>query len=172
MTNSPRQRFEYVLRLVDHEVSPALAVPAEFTLRAVELTDRLLLAELLLAAYRGTIDDEGETLEGAVAEIDRFMSEASKDAPLLEHSVLLIAGSTIVCACLVCRWHRRQCPLVAFVVCHPAWKRRGLAAMAVAESARRLRAAGFAEVRAVITDGNVASERLFARAGFKRIVAP
>ena len=50
-----------------------------------------------------------------------------------------------------------------------AHKGRGLGTDAVATSIRLLQRDGVDEVGAVITDGNVASERLFARFGFTRI---
>jgi RimJ/RimL family protein N-acetyltransferase len=56
--------------------------------------------------------------------------------------------------------------LVGYVIAHPVFKRRGLATRALGESLIRLQVAGHSEVRAVITEGNLASERLFSRAGF------
>jgi len=55
------------------------------------------------------------------------------------------------------------------VVTSPARKRQGLGTAAVCESLRRLHRDGVGEVGAVITDGNVASERLFGRLGFARV---
>lgn len=48
-------------------------------------------------------------------------------------------------------------------------KGRGIGAWAVATSIRLLQRDGVGGVGAVITDGNVASERLFARLGFTRV---
>ena len=50
-----------------------------------------------------------------------------------------------------------------------ARKGQGLGAEAVLTSLRRLSRDGVDEVGAVITDGNLASERLFARLGFSRV---
>ncbi len=68
-------------------------------------------------------------------------------------------------------WHRRQCPLVGYVMCHPTWKDRGLAALVLARSLRLMKESGHSQVRAVITEGNVPSERLFLSAGFRRLAS-
>jgi len=164
-------RHEYALTFADSGIPVDSAIPRGFVLREVEPADLSPLAELMLEAYRNTIDYEGEGLTEAVEEVQRFFSSASEDPPLLSCSVLLSIGSTLHCACLIKQWHRRQCPLVGYVMCHPAWKRRRLAALALKEPLRRLKEAGFNQVRAVITEGNVASERLFLHAGFKRLVS-
>jgi RimJ/RimL family protein N-acetyltransferase len=167
-----RHRHEYALTLADWGVPPTGVIPAEFVIRVVEPADLSPLAELMLEAYRNTIDYEGEGLTEAIEEVQRYFSPISEDPPLLGHSVLVSTASTLHCACLVKQWHRRQCPLVGYVMCHPAWKRRHLAVLALAESLRRLKEAGFSQVRAVITEGNVASEQLFLRAGFRRLASP
>ena len=147
------------------------AIAAGFVLRTVEPADLLPLAELMLEAFRDTIDYEGERLAEAIEEVQRYLSPTSEDPALLGHSVLVCTGARLCCACLVMKWHRRQCPSIGYVMCHPAWKRRSLASLALAESLRRLRKAGFSQVRAVITEGNVASERLFSSAGFARLAS-
>ena len=165
-------RHQYALAFANWGIPLASAIPAEFVMRIVEPADLSSLAELMLESYRNTIDYEGEELTEAIEEVHRYFSPGSEDPPLLGHSVLVSTGSTLRCACLVKQWHRRQCPLVGYVMCHPDWKRRRLAALALTESLRRLKEAGFNQVRAVITEGNVASERLFLRAGFRRLTYP
>jgi hypothetical protein len=124
----------------------------------------------MLESYRGTVDYEGETLPQAVQEVASFFSPLAEDPALPQFSVLLTSGTTAVCACLVKDWRRRACPLIGYIMCHPEWKRLGLATFALAESLRTLRLSGFSEVRAVITEGNEASEKLFLRAGFARLL--
>ncbi len=62
----PRQRHEYVLAFADLGTTEVSAVPAGIVMRAVESADLLALAELMLDAYRHTIDYEGESLTEAV----------------------------------------------------------------------------------------------------------
>jgi len=124
----------------------------------------------MLESYRGTVDYEGETLAQAVQEVASFFSPLAENPALPQCSVLLTSGATAVCACLVKDWRHRACPLIGYIMCHPEWKQRSLATFALAESLRTLRLSGFGEVRAVITEGNVASEKLFLRAGFTRLL--
>ena len=168
----PHHRHEYALALADWANPVGNAIPTAFVVRTVEPADLSPLAELMLEAYRNTIDYEGEGLAEAIEEIQRYYSPISDDPPLPDSSVVIGTGSTLHCACLIKQWHRRRCPLVGYVICHPAWKQRGLAASALAESLRRLKEAGATQVRAVITEGNVASERLFLHAGFRKLVSP
>jgi len=46
-------------------------LPADFRARAVRADDNEALAVLLYAAYRGTIDDEGDSFAGALDEIEK-----------------------------------------------------------------------------------------------------
>jgi RimJ/RimL family protein N-acetyltransferase len=124
----------------------------------------------MLDAYRDTIDYEGETPAEAAAEVERYLAADSEHAPLLRQSVLLAAGNTLQCACLAKRWPLRRCPLIAYVVCRPGSQRGGLASFALARTLGLLQRAGDGEVRAIITEGNEPSERLFARAGFRKLV--
>jgi RimJ/RimL family protein N-acetyltransferase len=57
---------------------------------------------------------------------------------------------------------------VAYVLTAPEWKRQGVALGLLVATLRALRDAGDEYVDATITEGNVASERLFAAAGFHR----
>lgn len=165
-----RPRHEYRLALVGRCAPEATAPPQGLTLRTVASGDLSQLADLMLDAYRDTIDYAGETPAEAAAEVERYFSADSEHAPLIRQSVLLAAGNTLQCACLVKHWPLRQCPLIAYVVCRPGSKRGGLASFALARTLVLLQRAGHGEVRAVITEGNEPSERLFARAGFRRLV--
>ncbi len=161
------QRHEYVLQLGGWKSPRFDRLQPGMRMRPVEPADLHALAELMLEAYRGTIDYEGETDVESIQEVERFLSPEARDRPLLSQSTLLFSGTTAVSACLVKHWQHRQCPLIGYVISLPSWKRRGLAARVLAESLSRLAEADHREVRAVITEGNVASERLASRMGFK-----
>lgn len=117
------------------------------------------LAAVLLAAYRGTIDDEGETEVEAREAIDFYLTRIDRDA-----SVVAVDGDAIVAFAFSLAVS--DLAYVDPVVVLPDHKRTGLGRACVTRVLRRLRVD---EVGATITDGNVASERLFASLGFERV---
>jgi len=119
------------------------------------------LADLLLDAYRGTIDDEGETRVEALQAIDFYFGNL-----VPEYSVLIADGGLPVAMSLVVVVNGLH--YVDPVVTASDRKRQQLGATAVSHCLERLRRDGVAEVGAVITDGNTASERLFTKLGFVR----
>lgn len=128
-----------------------------------------MLAELMLDAYRNTIDYEGEGIAEAIAEVNEYFSRASKNLAVSDHSVILAFRDVFVCACLLEFWQKRSVPFVSFIMCRSTHKRQGLATVALQETIGKLRRDGWAELRTIITEGNVASELLFAKAGFNRV---
>src|ERR1043166_1687616 len=102
-------RHEYRLNLL--ELRPqALELAASLQVRNPRAADLEPLAALVLQAYRGTIDDEGEDLDAARA----FVQSSFDDEPLLGASWIASDGPVLVSAILVRRW--RNHPLVTFVV--------------------------------------------------------
>src|SRR5262245_15552335 len=81
------------------------------------------LAPLLLAAYRGSVDDEGEDLEGATGEVERTLTGVYGSL-LTEASFVAADGDRPVGAILVTLWEDR--PLVAHVIVDPSVRRTGL----------------------------------------------
>ena len=132
------------------------------TFRRVEDADRERCAEVLLAAYRGTIDDEGETAADALAAMDHYLGVI--DRP---HSLVAFDGDAMVGFAFVVHVGGR--PFVDPIVTVPDRKRTGLGRAVVAAVLDSLAAAGASEVGATITDGNTAFERLFASLGFRRV---
>ncbi len=152
----PRTRSEYRLSL------PTLERPsAELVKRRVLDTDRDELAALMLDAYRGTIDDEGEDLDDALTAVDRYLAgmERKHSFVVTEHDqVVAMAFVTVV----------DGVHYVDPIVVAADRKREGLGHNAVSMLLESLANAGVAEVGATITDGNTASERLFLGLGFTR----
>ena len=132
-------------------------------IRPVVSSDAEALAELMLEAYRGTIDYEGEEIEGAREAIADFFS----DAPLLGASMIASVDGAAASAVLVISLDAG--PFISFVVTHPVHKRTGLAAQVVTAACQRLVDSGENKVSFAITDGNVASETLFGRLGAVRL---
>ena len=144
-------------------MSPIPAATAQGPLQARHPvdTDRDALAALLLDGYRGTIDDEGEDLDDAYVVIDEYLARIERRS-----SFVVFEQDTVVAFSFVVVVD--QIHYIDPVVVAPARKQRGLARATVQLCLASLAAAGIAEVGAAITDGNIASERLFAGLGFRR----
>ncbi|MDP2293294.1 MAG: GNAT family N-acetyltransferase [Actinomycetota bacterium] len=154
-----RTRSEY--RLDDSSaVRPRAA--AIGSVRSVGRDDREALAALMLAAYRGTIDDEGEGDAEALEAIDHYFATMEwQHSVVCEHDDRLVAMSFVVVVD-----GRHYIDPVATAASH---KGQGLGTAIVTVSLRSLADAGITEVGATITDGNTASERLFTGLGFVRV---
>jgi ribosomal protein S18 acetylase RimI-like enzyme len=124
-------------------------------------TDRDALAALLLDGYRNTIDDEGEDLDDAYVAIDEYLTRIER-----RYSFVVFEQDIVVAFSFVVVVNETY--YIDPVVVAPACKQRGLARATVQLCLSSLAAAGIAEVGATITDGNIASERLFAGLGFGR----
>lgn len=151
-----RTRSEY--RLSPISVEPPITHQET---RRVSSTDRYGLAELMLDAYRGTIDDEGEDLADALAAVDQYLS-----AMVAEHSFVVIDGTRLVAMAFVSFVDGVH--YVDPIVVASDRKGRGMGRDAVRLLLHSLATAGVTEVGATITDGNTASERLFTGLGFSR----
>ena len=151
-----RMRSEYRASIAGTSFAPAGSV------RHVVDGDRDALAPLLLAAYRGTIDDEGESIDDAFDAIDDYLGRIVRP-----HSFVVADGEALIAMSFVVVVGGRH--YIDPVAVHPDAKRAGVGRAAVATSLGSLVAAGVTEVGATITDGNTASERLFASLGFERV---
>jgi L-amino acid N-acyltransferase YncA len=153
-----RSRSEHLL----HDAhTPPVDIVAERGLRLAGDEDRDACAELVLDAYRGTVDDEGEGLVEARQAADDWLARRIAGC-----SVVIEEGDRIVALSFVVMVGGRA--YIDPVATATAWQRQGFGRRAVSASLHRLRGAGHQEVGAVITDGNIASERLFASLGFVR----
>ena len=127
--------------------------------------DTQALANLMLDAYRNTIDWEDETLQDAVDEINGFLAGQA----LLNESLVLSDEQGYQCACLVTYLEKQEAPLIAYIMTAARAKKTGLAHRLLQEVLYRLQVAGYARVLAAITDGNVPSETLFSNFNFQEI---
>lgn len=157
-------RFRYWLDLKTYQLQKMRLT--DLTLRNPTADDQGALAELMIDAYQGTIDYDGETIEDAAQEVERFWGGVS-GVPLLDVSWSAWDGETLVSACLVSFWEGG--PLISYVMTRAEWKGRGLGSALLHQSLHSLVDHGYTEARAVITEGNTPSETIFLRAGFERM---
>jgi predicted N-acetyltransferase YhbS len=131
-------------------------------MRALTPDDRDGLAQLMLDAYTGTIDYEGESIVEAREAVDDWLG----DAPLLSHSFGATIDGRVVSAVLVMTLD--DAPFVSIVMTAPEHKGSGLGRAVVGASLESLRTEHHSTATLYITEGNEPSERLFASLGAVR----
>lgn len=132
--------------------------------RAVSAGDVIALSHLMLEAYRGTIDDNGESLEDAIKMLqDTF---AGGIGPFLKDCSLLIErdGQALACT-LVTLWH--DAPLLAEVLTHPSAQNQGLGAFLIKKSINALLEHGYSDLILFVTKGNLPAQHLYEKLGFQ-----
>lgn len=121
--------------------------------------DTEALADLMLDAYRGTIDYNDETIVEALEEVESYFA----NDPDLANSRLALEGAQIASACLVTAW--RGHPFVGHVMTGTGHKGKGFGTATLRASLRSFERAGCEGVGAFITAGNTPSEKMFYRVG-------
>lgn len=151
---------------VRYEVDLTAALPSRVLdgveLRRLDPSDRDGLAHLMLDAYLGTIDYEGETLTEAIDEVDSWL----EGAPMLDHSYGAIVDGKLVSAVLVRLDHD---PLIGNVMTDPDNKGTQLGGAVTREALVSLKSSGYRHAVLYITKGNTPSERLFTALGARPV---
>jgi ribosomal protein S18 acetylase RimI-like enzyme len=132
--------------------------------RRINPSDKAALGMLMLAAYRRTVDDEGETLPDATAEVDRVLG-GHYGSFLSDCSFLVEEAERIVGASMVTLWEKR--PLLAFVFVHPDLQRRGLGTFLIGATGNALLAAGYSDLDLLVTEENEPAVALYRKLGFE-----
>jgi GNAT superfamily N-acetyltransferase len=151
-------------RLLDDLEAEGLTSP-EARWRHPEEGDVECLAALMLDAYRGTIGDDGETIDDARREVESYFSGSAGET-LLHCSWVSVENGRILSACLASLW--QGAPLIAYIMTEALSKRCGLARVALNACLDCLKADGYGQVQAFIIEGNRPSENLFGSCGFLR----
>lgn len=128
------------------------------------------LAPLMLAAYHGTPDDEGETLEDTV-DVIRSTIDGGFGPWITEASFLAFDVGTDgpVGAIFVAR-EQDGTPFIAFVFTHPERTRRGVASALIAHVCCILSEVGQPELRLWVNAANEQALRLYRRLGFTDVL--
>lgn len=167
MTPASEARSGRTRMLADLSAVPRPAI--ETGSRQVEETDARALGLLAFAAYRGTVDDEGESPDEQVAEMAATL--AGRYGPLMTPSSRLIeSGTRAAVAAVVVTWWDGL-PFLAFCMTHPDAQRRGIGRDLIGEAAHALAAQGHRQVHLAVTRANPALN-LYRRLGFREAPVP
>lgn len=133
-------------------------------LRLVRATDVQGMADLMFAAYVGTVDAEpSDTPAGAAQEVQTTFDGGY--GPFLPGASFVVErAGQLASATLVTRYE--GAPMIAFTMTAPAFARQGLGRALMLHSMAALAAAGEARVDLAVTDGNTPAQRLYAQLGF------
>ncbi len=131
--------------------------------RCVRGGDEGDLGRLMLAAYQGSIDDDGETLVDAEQSVHATLTGEHGEF-LGDCSFVALDAGHPVAVTLVTLLH--GAPLLAQAYTSPTWKRRGLARVLIQLSMNALVVRGETALGLVVTSGNEPAERLYDGLGF------
>ena len=132
--------------------------------RTVSPADLDALGDLMLDAYMGTIDYDGEDYEDAVTEVGDFLAAS----PLLDHSYAVEVDGDLASAALVSLYDDQ--PFIGYVMTRAEHKGQGLARTVTRRALDSLAESGHEVVVFYITDGNLPSEALFRSLGARPTV--
>jgi ribosomal protein S18 acetylase RimI-like enzyme len=158
MTRYPRLQMR--LRLTPAQLSE------DWALSGIDTSDIRALAALMLAAYRYTVDYEGEDEEDAVAEVERTLG--GEYGPMIDDcSFVASHEGRVVAASLVVLSEDR--PLLAHLMVEPEMKRKGIGTFLLRASGNALLRAGSPELDLYVTEENAPAVNLYRKVGFEVI---
>jgi ribosomal protein S18 acetylase RimI-like enzyme len=132
--------------------------------RTVTRNDGPALGALLLAAYQGSTDYQGETLEEATTVAQEMLGG--------RYGLLLNRGSFVIeqarqpiGACIITLW--KGTPLVCDLMVHPAHTNQGLGTFLLKQSANTLFEQGYRDLLLYVTVGNDNAQHIYEKLGFQ-----
>ncbi len=155
--DAPRMRMRLALAQLASDPTGGWSGPAHPLAQA----DLVALGDLAYEAYRGSVDDRGETRAWHLAEMEATW--AGRYGPVQPASLVVTADHRLVAAVVITSWNSH--PLLAFALTHPTMRGRGVASGLIRRSAARLLGAGADELRLAVTATSPAV-RLYRRLGF------
>ena len=138
----------------------------KWSCRTVRLSDANDLAILLYAAFRGTIDDEGDPFSAAVREIEKTIS-GDYGRLMSDCSFVIEDGEFIASACLISWYDPTEGPFVVFTMTRPESKGQGMARFLLKKSINALIERGDRQLTLIVTDGNQPAQSLYTSLGFQ-----
>lgn len=142
-----------------------VGLPLPANIRLVSNDDVEAIGEVMLEAYRNTIDSEGETLEDAIGEVQATLN--GKYGPFLKNASLIAFFDKTAAAAILFTWSdKEKMPLLAFSMTHAKYKGQGFAKKLIKLGLDRLSAEGNSECCLVVTEGNEPAFSIYKDLGF------
>ena len=165
-----RDRGVHLCRRWEAGSTPAVPHLPGVAVREVRTTDAPALGRVMWSAFRGSADDEYETVSDAEMEV--LQTIEGKWGPFLAHaSLVAVIGEEVASAVLTVFDDAHElAPLLAFAVTAPERQGQGLGSWLIENSVRSLDAVGITELHLAVTPTNPA-RRLYERLGFAEIAA-
>jgi GNAT superfamily N-acetyltransferase len=144
--------------LVQHDIDPPLPV------RVSTEDDLPALAELLVVAYAGTVDDLRQTPAEALEELRHHTTGELIGPMLWDCSFVALDRETPAATVITCE--EKGVPLLSYIYTHPDWQGHGLATALIQYSMNALLERGYERVRLKVALANVGARRLYKHIGF------
>lgn len=135
-----------------------------YSIRNLHPQDGHSLGELIYAAYRETVDDEGQSLVDSIIEADETLSGKYGNV-IWDASFVTIHDASAVSATVVTDYVKTG-PLLAFALTRPEHQNRGLARYLVKLTLSALDKLGVPQLRLVVTEQNHPALSLYRKLGF------
>ena len=159
MTN-PRQRHVLFLKIERQNID------SSFSARTILKDDYGSLGHLMLEAYKGTVDYDGESLEDAVGEMKGTLE--GKYGALIGQASHVIEENDLSAAAVIFTFNEKEkMPLLTFAMTQPTFKNNGMSKYLIRKSLNSLLDLGYNECFLVVTDGNQPAQTMYEKMGFK-----
>lgn len=124
------------------------------------------LAPMMLAAYRGTPDDEGETLEDTIEVLEQAM--LGEWGPWLQNASFVAIDAGVAVGALLSAMYG-DVPFISFVFTAPDRAGTGVATRLIAKACEALAQQGYATVDLWVNPASVRAVRLYRHLGFVEV---
>jgi ribosomal protein S18 acetylase RimI-like enzyme len=158
-----RNRFSPPASWCDAGGAPDMLCVDSPDMRPPEPADVPRLASLMLRAYTGTADDEGENEAQALVEVENTFA-GGYGSFVRDCSRVIERNGMLASAVLITRWENRA--FVAFTMTQPEYKRQGLCRVCMISAMNALAAEGEEEVWLAVTLANTPAIALYQSLGF------
>jgi GNAT superfamily N-acetyltransferase len=138
----------------------------KFFARNITHSDYQSLGNLMLEAYRGTVDYDGESLEDSIGEMKGTLE--GQYGSFIEPASYLIKVNGMSCAAAIFTTNEKEkLPLLTFAMTHPAFKNKGMSKYLIRKGLNALLDLGYRDCFLVVTEGNQPAQSMYEKMGFR-----